>query len=93
VPQGFESGIEILKDNNTTMAFVVSSLTTHLNFTREEAVAVMLTIHTKGGILISLPSYEMANNVANAITADAMANGFKLICRSVRVQPTAVADC
>ncbi|MEJ2156889.1 MAG: ATP-dependent Clp protease adaptor ClpS [Desulfobacteraceae bacterium] len=86
MPPDFTTGIEILNDNNTTMEFVVSSLTTHLNMTQEDAISMMLDIHTNGGILISTPTYEKATRVATAITADAKANGFKLRCRSVAVQ-------
>jgi ATP-dependent Clp protease adapter protein ClpS len=86
MPPDFKTGIEILNDNNTTMEFVVTALTTHLNIPREEAIEMMLDIHSKGGILISLPSYEIANKAADAITSDAKKSGFKLICRTVDVQ-------
>ena len=86
IPQGFKAGIEILNDNTTTMEFVVSTLTTHMDIAQEEAIAMMLDIHRKGGILISLPSYEKASEVARAITSDATANGFKLICRAIHIQ-------
>jgi ATP-dependent Clp protease adapter protein ClpS len=86
VPPGFTTGIEILNDNHTTMEFVVSALNTHLRMPQEEAIAAMLDIHAKGGLLISLPTYEKAISVATAITSDAIANGFSLICRPVVVQ-------
>ena len=85
MPEGFKTGIEILNDNNTTMAFVVSTLTTHLNISREEATTMMFEIHSKGGLLIPMASHEAARSVADAISSDAIANGFKLICRSVAV--------
>ena len=86
MPQDFKTGIEILNDNNTTMEFVVSTLTTHLRITQEEAISIMADIHTKGGILIPFPSFKKASHVASAITSDAKLNGFKLICRAVNVQ-------
>ena len=83
VPPDFQTGIEILNDNDTTMEFVVSTLTKHLNMPQDKAIAAMLDIHSKGGMLIPLPTYEMAVNAADAIRSDARANGFKLTCRPV----------
>ena len=86
MPSGFKTGIEILNDNDTTMEFVVSALTTHVNMPEEEAISAMLDIHKKGGLLISMPTYEKAIGVATAITSGAKANGFNLICRPVDVE-------
>lgn len=83
VSPGFESGLEILNDNITTWDFVINALTTHLQLSPDEAHKCAMSIHTEGGILIPVP-YERAINVASAITADAQANGFSLICRAVR---------
>lgn len=84
---GFETGIEILNDNTTPMDFVVGALATHLQVARDEAVALMLDIHARGGLLIALPSHEQAITVANAITSDALANGHPLVCRPICTQP------
>ncbi|MEW6585490.1 MAG: ATP-dependent Clp protease adaptor ClpS [Nitrospirota bacterium] len=86
MPQAFKTGIEILNDNNTTMEFVVSTLKIHMEISQEEAIAIMVDIHTKGGILIPFPSYEKACDVAIAITSDAKSNGYRIICRAVNVQ-------
>lgn len=83
LPPDFTTGIEILNDNSTTMDFVMAALMTHLNMSEEEAVAVILDVHRKGGKLISLPTYEIATSIAAAITSDARAKGFNLVCRPV----------
>ena len=54
-PPGFSCGVEILNDNATPMELVVDMLTSHLGLGRQEAVRVMLEIHTKGGALVGLP--------------------------------------
>jgi ATP-dependent Clp protease adapter protein ClpS len=86
-PAGFATGIEILNDNTTPMEFVVKALTTHLQVTRDEAVALMLDAHANGGLLVAMPSYERAVTVANAIASDALAHGHPLVCRPVGTQP------
>ena len=82
-PQGFTTGIEILNDNSTPMEFVVATLGAHLQVPPDEAIKLMLQIHTNGGLMIGLPTHEQAIAVANAITSDAVAHGHKLVCRAV----------
>lgn len=91
-PEGFENGIEILNDNTTPMEFVVTTLTTHLNVSRDEAIKLMLGIHERGGLMIALPSYDEAMAVAGGISGDAAANGHKLVCRAVGAQQGVPAD-
>ncbi len=95
VPADFETGIEILNDNATPMDFVVRTLMTHLQLAPDEAIRLMLSAHEKGGLLIALPSHETAEAVANAIAADALTHGHKLVCRAVYVQRSvlSVAFC
>ncbi len=82
-PPGFQTGIEILNDNSTPMDFVVQTLSAHLQLKEEEAIRLMLDIHTKGGLIVALPSREEADAIARAITFDAAAHGHKLVCRPV----------
>jgi ATP-dependent Clp protease adapter protein ClpS len=82
-PPGFTIGIEILNDNSTPMEFVVTTLSTHLQVSRDEAIKLMLDIHAQGGVMISLPTYERAAAVAQAIASDALDSGHKLVCRPV----------
>ena len=85
VPSGFACGIEILNDNTTPMAFVVSALGKYAGLDRRTSMQTMIQIHNKGGILLPLESYELANQVAASIVADARMNSHKLVCRAVRV--------
>jgi ATP-dependent Clp protease adapter protein ClpS len=88
VPEDFAVGIEILNDNTTPMELVVSTLVTHLGIEREEAITLMISIHSKGGALIKLPTIEKAVEVAKGISADARRHGHNLICRAVDAQQT-----
>lgn len=68
------------------MEFVVEVLSKHLSLSREEAVELMLAVHTKGGLLISLEPYDLAVKAASEISAEAMASGYPLVCRAVEVK-------
>jgi ATP-dependent Clp protease adapter protein ClpS len=85
VPSGFACGIEILNDNTTPMVFVVSALGKYAGLDRRTSMQTMIQIHNKGGILLPLESYELANRVAASIVADARMNSHKLVCRAVSV--------
>jgi len=84
VPKGFEVGIEIYNDNNTTMEHVVEALVTHVQLPRDEALAMMLTIHKNGGLLIPVETYEQAQEISSNIVDDARKMGYPLLCRAVR---------
>lgn len=86
IPDGFINGIEILNDNTTPMQFVVDILTKHFNKTQDEAIAMMLTIHEKGGVLISLPRMDEAKLLAERIAADVHEQNHLLICRAVSIE-------
>jgi ATP-dependent Clp protease adaptor protein ClpS len=83
VPAGFRYGVEILNDNGTPMEFVVSVLQAHLGLTRLDAARSMLAIHWRGGVLLPLPSQAEAHRVAEAVTAEAAAQKYPLVCRAV----------
>jgi ATP-dependent Clp protease adaptor protein ClpS len=83
-PQGFNFGVEVLNDNATPMEFVVSMLTSHLGLGRQEAVRVMLEIHTRGGALLATPTEAAAAAAAEAITREASSGSYPLVCRAVR---------
>jgi ATP-dependent Clp protease adapter protein ClpS len=84
VPQGFNCGVEVLNDNATPMEFVVSMLTSHLGLGRQEAVRVMLEIHTKGGALLATATETAATVAAEAITREASNRSHPLVCRAVK---------
>jgi len=84
VPAGFQQGVEILNDNTTQMEFVVNAVMNHIGVSRQEAIRIMLTIHTRGGILLAMPSMAEAEKAALGITADAREQHYSLACRAVR---------
>ncbi len=91
-PPRFKSGIEILNDNTTSMQFVVEVLIKHLSFTPEKAMKTMRTIHTKGGILIPLDSYEKAQEISSAVIVEAKQKGYRFVCRPVSTRFEANQD-
>src|ERR1700693_4550518 len=83
VPDGFESGLEILNDNTTPMEFVVSTLEKCASMDRKSAIRTMLAIHERGGILLPFGSREYAEDVANAINSEVRMHSHTLVCRAV----------
>jgi len=92
VPNDFTTGIEILNDNKTPMAFVVSALNKHLRISETDAIQLMIAIHTKGGQLIPLRTYDEASIVAQHISDEATKNGYPFICRAVDAQQAVPRD-
>jgi ATP-dependent Clp protease adapter protein ClpS len=86
VPAGFLSGIEIMNDNLTPMAFVVSVMQKCVGLSESDAIRTMLDIHRNGGVLYPLPSFDEAKRVAELVTAEAHSKNHPLICRAVRVE-------
>lgn len=85
LPAGFTHGIEVLNDNTTTFEFVVTTLSTHLQVSTDQATNWAVAVHTKGGIMIPLSSADAAAEAAADICKDALANGHKFVCRAVSV--------
>lgn len=84
VPEGFETGVQILNDDRTPADFVVAMLETHLRLDRDAAVAAMLRIHTTGGLLVPTGDAAQAEEAASGITRDAWARGYPLRCEATR---------
>lgn len=80
-PPGFVHGVEMLNDSTTPMEFVVTTLTTHLGLTRDQAIVKMLDIHNTGGMLFAFPTEQQARTIADAVSADATAAGHRFVCR------------
>lgn len=83
VPPGFQSGVELLNDDKTPMEFVVEVLERHLKLDRETAMASMLQIHARGGLLVPLADPVHAAEVASEVTREARDQGHPLVCRAV----------
>jgi ATP-dependent Clp protease adapter protein ClpS/Zn-dependent protease len=84
-PEGFTTGIEMLNDDTTPMEFVVQMLEQHGGLAQDAAIAAMVQIHQRGGMLLPLPDRMAAEAVAAAIARDARAQGRTLVCRAVSV--------
>jgi ATP-dependent Clp protease adapter protein ClpS len=83
-PVGFKTGIEILNDDKTPMAFVVQTLMKNLEIDQQQAVAMMLNIHNNGGLLVPTRDIEEATRVAKGIADDCKTHNQLLVCRAVK---------
>jgi ATP-dependent Clp protease adapter protein ClpS len=91
VPAGFQTGVELLNDDKTPMEFVVAVLERHLKLDRESAIAAMLQIHARGGLLLPLADPAQAAEVAREVTREARDLGHPLVCRAVEASSGAGA--
>ena len=91
-PDNFEFGIEIYNDNTTPMEFVVSTLIDNLKIKKNKAIELMLTIHTKGGVIVQLESIEEAKKIAKFITSEAQKQNHTLVCRAISAQQGTQVD-
>ena len=82
-PAGFSCGIELMNDNLTPMAFVVSVLQNCVGLSEADALRAMLEIHRKGGALLPTASFEEAKRIADLVCAEARGNNHPLVCRAV----------
>jgi ATP-dependent Clp protease adaptor protein ClpS len=80
-PRDFSVGVEVLNDDTTPMDFVIVMLMRHVKMDRDEAMRTMFEIHLTGGKIIALADRATAEQVANGVAADALANGFAFVCR------------
>ncbi len=81
--QGFVHGVEIFNDNATTMKFVVGTLMKHFNMKEGSAITAMGACHTKGSVVLPTDTREQAEQLAQAVTADAREQNFPLVCRAI----------
>lgn len=86
IPEGFVQGVEILNDNTTPGMLVIALLRTHFHVKEIQAIKWMVDIHNKGGMLVPLPDYARAQEVAQAVVSDAKSQGSTFVCRAVSVQ-------
>jgi ATP-dependent Clp protease adapter protein ClpS len=84
-PDGFAAGVQLLNDDTTPMLFVVEMLQKHLGLEHDAAIALMMGVHTTGGLLVPLADKAQAEAVAAAIVRDARAQGHQLACEAVEV--------
>jgi ATP-dependent Clp protease adapter protein ClpS len=84
IPPGFVHGLEILNDDSTPMAFVVSMLRSHARLSETEALKLMLMTHRHGGALVPMPSMAAAEAAAAAMAVEARSSGHPFRCRAVQ---------
>jgi ATP-dependent Clp protease adapter protein ClpS len=84
-PAGFTCGLEMMNDNLTPMAFVVSVLQNCVALNETDAMRMMPEIHKKGGVLFPIASFDESIRIAEAVTAEARNNNHPLVCRAVRI--------
>jgi ATP-dependent Clp protease adapter protein ClpS len=90
-PDAFTVGLEVLNDDTTPMEFVVYLFEKYIGLEHDDAIAMMLKTHQRGGVLIPLP-LERANKIASDMAEEVEAAGQNLVCRAVSTQQTNVAD-
>ena len=77
------AAIEINNDAKTPMEFVVNVLEEYFRFDREEAVKLMLEIHTKGSARVQWINAEQAVRVIESISREANKRSYPLVCNMV----------
>jgi ATP-dependent Clp protease adapter protein ClpS len=84
----FVHGVEILNDNATTTKFVVSTLMKYFDMKEGSSITAMVACHTKGSVVLPTDTIEQAEQIAQAITADAHEQNFPLVCRAISAGQT-----
>ena len=67
-----------INDETTTMEFVVESLVSIFNLSREEATNITLKIHEEGSAVVAVMPYEIAEQKGIEVTILARSHGFPL---------------
>lgn len=70
----------LMNDDYTTMEFVVEVLGRFFQKIQEEAVQIMLQIHSKGKGIAGIYNYEIAETKAMQVHEYAQSSGFPLKC-------------
>jgi ATP-dependent Clp protease adaptor protein ClpS len=73
-----------LNDEVTSMDFVINSLVSYFNYTKETAFTITQNIHTEGAASVAVLPYEIAEQRGIEVTMDARAQGYPL---QVKVEP------
>jgi ATP-dependent Clp protease adaptor protein ClpS len=68
--------IRLYNDDKTTMDFIVNILEQYFNFNQEEAIKLMLKIHTQGDSIIQWVEPEAATKVIKQIESEASKRGY-----------------
>lgn len=75
-----------LNDNQTSMEFVVESLTEFFDYTPETAEQITIDIHETGSACVAVLPYEIAEQKGIEVTVSARAQNYPL---QIRLEPEA----
>jgi ATP-dependent Clp protease adaptor protein ClpS len=81
LPSDEAHGVEILNDNVTPMDFVVSCLVAELSLEQDDAVRIMLGVHTRGSLTVGRMPRALAEQVVVRIAQRARGKGYPLQCQ------------
>jgi ATP-dependent Clp protease adaptor protein ClpS len=73
-----------LNDNQTSMEFVVESLTEFFDYTAETAEQITIDIHETGSACVAVLPYEIAEQKGIEVTVSARAQNYPL---QIRLEP------
>lgn len=73
-----------LNDNQTSMEFVVESLTEFFDYTPETAEQITIDIHQTGSACVAVLPYEIAEQKGIEVTVSARAQNYPL---QIRLEP------
>ena len=73
-------GIEIKNDERTPMEFVAKILEEYFRFSRDDAVKLMLEIHTKGAARVQWIDADKADRIVDSISREARRRSYPLEC-------------
>ncbi|MBC7995287.1 MAG: ATP-dependent Clp protease adaptor ClpS [Rhizobacter sp.] len=79
----FKHGIEVVNDETTPFTFVLQALQRHVGLSRGDAHLAAVICHAKGGVLLPVASFAVAQESAARISQDAQRHAYPLICRAV----------
>jgi ATP-dependent Clp protease adaptor protein ClpS len=83
IPLAEAFGIEVKDDNVTPMDFVVHALESVLSIKQDDAVRLMLQVHTRGSVTVGRVSHPVAQRFVEQLTQLAGNHGYPLVCRVV----------
>ncbi len=74
------------------MEFVIKILQENIAMDEDDAIKTMLEIHFKGGIILSLNSYQQAQDLAKEITTQSTYENHQLICRTIKARAKTISE-
>jgi ATP-dependent Clp protease adapter protein ClpS len=79
----FVHGLEMLNDSATPILFAMKALNAKAGLPQREAAVAVAICHENGGVLVPMPSFERATEVADQIVNYARQESWPMVCRAV----------